>query len=155
MSFHSFTENVARISLSRLGPNGEIDDTITFEDWIGRLRSLERVREQTKGDKEGDLSAEAALQINMVSQSIVGACQERRFASTEDGLLCLVPLGAKIGDEVCIVPRLSKPLLFRSVVQNSTSKPKTWNFVGDCYFHGFMEGEAWENAGGLEKYVVE
>jgi hypothetical protein len=155
--FHNVTQKIFPTCLSLLGPSGEIDDTLTVENLIEILRSLERVRKQTEGDKGGDLSAGTALQINMLSQAIVGACKERRFASTEDGLLCLVPLGAEIGDEVCVVPGLSKPLLFRSsrVVQNDTGQLKTWKFVGDCYVHGFMRGEAWENAAGLEKYVVE
>jgi hypothetical protein len=64
----------------------------------------------------------------------------RRLATTENGYLCLVPLDAEVEDIVAIWVDCSAPVLLR----RRGSKKDEYVFIGTCYVHGIMHGEAVE-----------
>ena len=60
---------------------------------------------------------------------------QRHMFATDSGYIGMAPLEARRGDEVWILHGCSIPVLLRSV------GGKHWQFVGECYVHGFMYGE--------------
>jgi hypothetical protein len=62
----------------------------------------------------------------------------RKLATTESGYLCLVPLDAEAGDIVAILIDCSAPVLLR----RQENKADGYEFIGTCYVHGIMHGEA-------------
>jgi hypothetical protein len=64
----------------------------------------------------------------------------RKLATTENGYLCLVPLDAEVEDIVVILVDCSAPVLLRQ----RGNKEGEYVFIGTCYVHGIMHGEAVE-----------
>lgn len=62
----------------------------------------------------------------------------RRLAVTQGGYLCLAPAGAREGDAVVLARGGRLPLVLREVETGASE------LVGDCYVHGIMYGEAFE-----------
>ena len=63
------------------------------------------------------------------------ATSRRVFCITEDGYMGLVPNGGRLGDRVGIILGCDVPFVLRQVGNE-------WKLVGECYFHGLMDGEA-------------
>jgi hypothetical protein len=55
---------------------------------------------------------------------------------TQKGRLGRAPLSARKGDMICLVPGGEVPLLLRPDVDGDK-----FTFAGECYVHGFMDGE--------------
>jgi len=64
----------------------------------------------------------------------VTAC--RRLATTESGYLGVVPSDAEIGDEIWVLQKGHVLYVLRR-----SEKQDGHVFVGECYVHGFMDGE--------------
>jgi hypothetical protein len=69
---------------------------------------------------------------------------DRALANTTKGDLALVPSTAKKNDVIAIVA-CSFPIVLRP-------KDQGYEYIGECYLHGFMDGEAFA---GDEKPKVE
>ena len=69
----------------------------------------------------------------------------RRLVNTKDGRLGLVPYLAKKRDLVCILFGCSVPIVLRGQ-KDATTGRDYFHFIGECYIHGIMEGEALELA---------
>jgi hypothetical protein len=71
----------------------------------------------------------------------------RQFAVTEKGFMGLVPLGAQVGDAVCIFHGAETPFLLRKVpnlggeISTLHSQHARWELVGQVYAHGLMYGK--------------
>lgn len=63
----------------------------------------------------------------------------RKAMATRDGYVGLAPLIAEVGDVIALAEGGKLPLLLRK-------KGDDWEFIGDCYVHGYMRGERWEKA---------
>ncbi|RDW69991.1 hypothetical protein BP5796_08388 [Coleophoma crateriformis] len=61
----------------------------------------------------------------------------RRLMVTADGNIGMAPAAAKKGDIVCVLFGCSIPVVLRE-----GNNDGTYALVGECYVHGFMEGEA-------------
>lgn len=61
----------------------------------------------------------------------------RKLVLTGKEYLCLAPLGAKAGDVVALLVDCSVPVLLRRATETSF-----YEFLGTCYVHGIMHGEA-------------
>lgn len=59
----------------------------------------------------------------------------RRIMRTKNGYLGLAPAFTQIGDRVALLKGVKTPVIIRP-------KGEEWEFVGDCYVHGIMNGEA-------------
>ncbi|MCJ1451337.1 hypothetical protein MMC28_001673 [Mycoblastus sanguinarius] len=65
----------------------------------------------------------------------------RRLVITEHQLLGLVPEETKKYDLICILYGCSVPVVLRKLEDPATSE-EYFEFVGECYVHGIMDGEA-------------
>ncbi|KAI4122814.1 MAG: hypothetical protein LQ338_005594, partial [Usnochroma carphineum] len=66
-------------------------------------------------------------------------CLRRRLAKTKMGYLGLVPPEADVGDKVFILEGGKTPYVLRQ-------KDEYWQLVGECYLHGIMYGEAYDES---------
>lgn len=73
------------------------------------------------------------------------ACNERLFFFTRDGHMGLCPRAARVGDLIVILYGGSVPYVLRRHSDNC------YTFVGECYVHGMMFGEALEKK---ERYGI-
>lgn len=68
---------------------------------------------------------------------------DRNIATTSRGHLALVPELTKVGDTVFLIQGNDMPYILREAANGE------WKFIGECYVHGIMYGEA------LEETVVD
>ena len=73
----------------------------------------------------------------------------RRMIRTRGGYIGLAVHAAKVGDKVALFKGARLPFLVRKINHGKEpaargSDEEGWNLVGDCYVHGVMHGEAWE-----------
>ena len=67
----------------------------------------------------------------------------RRLVTTERDLLGLVPQETKKRDLICILFGCSVPVVLRRHSDSKTKK-EYFQFIGECYVHGLMDGEAFD-----------
>lgn len=65
----------------------------------------------------------------------------RRALVTLKGYVGLVPMIAEVGDYIVLAKGGRMPLVLRP-------NGKDWEFIGDCYIHGLMNGELWDGGEG-------
>ena len=65
----------------------------------------------------------------------------RRLIITEHDLLGLAPEMSKKRDFICILYGCSVPVVLRRMVDPVTDE-EFFTFIGECYVHGIMDGEA-------------
>jgi hypothetical protein len=73
---------------------------------------------------------------NLVDRSISSFAIGRRFSLTNCGRLGLMPADAKEGDVIWVFYGGNLPYVVRRCEDGM------YTFIGDCYLHGFMHGEA-------------
>ena len=75
------------------------------------------------------------------------------FVATEQGRVGLVPEEAWVGDWICVVRRVPKPLVLRPKVYDKG----VCELVGESYVHGPMAGEALQlyGEGDLKGIVID
>lgn len=75
----------------------------------------------------------------------------RRFFITHDGSMGLAPTRSRKDDIVCVLYGCSVSIALRE------EEKGRFSFIGECFLHGFMDGEAIEilKAGDLEEYKWE
>ena len=69
----------------------------------------------------------------------------RRLIITEHGALGLAPEESKKRDLICILYGCSVPVALRTMIDPVTNE-EYFAFIGECYVHGIMDGEAFELA---------
>lgn len=74
--------------------------------------------------------------------AITEACYGRRLATLGDGRVAVLPAAAKIGDNFALF--LGGKSLY---VIRTTHNPRTYNFIGECYVDGFMDGALMDEYG--------
>ena len=112
-----------------------------FEEWqSGRFVDLDF-------DRPWSLTADAALW---------------RFAISDQGFYCMVPLQAREHDRIVVVHGAKVPIVLRSAsvfseygpaLEKGSGGKETYKFVGPTYLHAFMDGRAaeWAEVGKLEE----
>lgn len=68
------------------------------------------------------------------------AIGNRRFCVTRGGYFGLIPAGAQVGDLVCLLLGGDAPVVLRRDESDGL-----YIYIGDCYVHGIMYGEALEH----------
>lgn len=63
----------------------------------------------------------------------------RKLVRTERGYFCMAPITADIGDEIVLFEGGRLPFMLRR-----SEKSQNWELLGDCYVHGMMSGELFE-----------
>ena len=85
-------------------------------------------------------------------------CQGRRLIITETGYMGLAPADTSIGDTICVIEGSQTPfMLYKAGTwHHDGHEAADWHFVGDCYVHGIMDGEAWQDTEKVkpEQFVI-
>jgi hypothetical protein len=63
--------------------------------------------------------------------------RRRKLIITKDGNIGAAPAETKVSDLVCVLYRCSVPAVLRPI-----TGADEFTFIGECYVHGFMDGEA-------------
>ena len=121
-------------------------DYSIFEVWYRENRSFEvagkPIWEWVLGQPEpeqlhhGDSSLDASFERTM-RKKLYG----RRLMTTQTGYIGLAPIASRRLDKVCILFGCSTPVILRPLGDGH------FKFIGECYVHGLMEGEAMAMAG--------
>lgn len=98
---------------------------------------IQRVEEQGENGPADDDYIEGTLAGRRYAHLISRAWWGRRVAVTRKGYVCLIPEHVRQGDAVWLVDGAQTPYVLRP--RGATG---TWEFVGDCYVHGVMDGSA-------------
>jgi hypothetical protein len=107
----------------------------------GNLIEEDEEFRKARPEDEEDLKGSAIAHI-----TVTGALSERRVFITKDGYLGLGPEGLRIGDHVFILSGSNVPFALRALDKKKTGEFQTqYQLVGDCYVHGIMNGEMYEN----------
>jgi hypothetical protein len=91
---------------------------------------VEHMRRSCIPDQEGSKALEALC----VSLEI--GTRHRRFIMCGGNQIGAAPEETQKGDVVCVLMGASVPVILRK-----TARPDEYEFVGECYLHGFMDGE--------------
>jgi hypothetical protein len=71
----------------------------------------------------------------------------RRCSSTRKGYLGHVPKSAMVEDVICVIAGAAIPFTIRP-------NEKGYSLIGQCYLHGYMEGEALNNSDMVKQEVL-
>ena len=63
-------------------------------------------------------------------------CESRYYCATKKDIIAVVPRASQVGDKICLFYGCRTPYVVRPVSDG------TYRFVGPCYLHGMMQGEA-------------
>ncbi|KAJ4987096.1 nol1 nop2 sun family protein [Stagonosporopsis vannaccii] len=106
---------------------------------------------------EGMTSDAEALAFNSAATM---AQEGRNFAITNTGYIGLIPEKAKPGDHLVLMPGGKVPYILRRVRESKKRRHwkkrnavRRYEFIGDCYIHGIMHGEAWDESK-LQKIIL-
>lgn len=125
-------------------PNGYFETEKQFAEWyksLGPFRRLSYLRLNVFPSVFKPLAFAGYLRTTWGSYSAFGDVMQhttyRRLARTTNGYLCLVPAGGKKGDSIALCKGGNTPLILRS-------DDRYWTLVGECYVHGIMNGEKFD-----------
>jgi hypothetical protein len=76
----------------------------------------------------------------------------RRLVTTQQGLLGMAPARSENGDAICVLKGCSVPVILRK--RPNHSEKKTWEFIGECYVPGFMNGEVLDSGCSPEEFIM-
>jgi len=96
---------------------------------------------RSEGEEGLNLSMETRTKSLQYFSATFPIIMQRRFAVTKKGYMGFVPPKTETGDLVCIFAGANTPFLIRSQAWDGEEKNKTHLLVGDCFFHGLMDGE--------------
>ena len=74
--------------------------------------------------------------ISKLFKSVLEACKGRSYFQTQEGHVGLAPKAAKPGDHICVILGCDSLIALRSKSSGQ------YQVVGECYLHGFMQGES-------------
>ena len=121
-----------------------------YSSWLQYLEEVEAALQSGKSTKGLYSKNAETFMIALESARLEG-----RFAMTHNGLMMMVPLFAKPGDHICVVPGLAKPVVLRPDSESSDIlEQDVFQLVGECFVHGFMQGEALNLKHKLQRYVI-
>ena len=130
IDFQHFSVGLYEETLTVLKAKGRIDDIERLKiEWEAEYQRLKRL----VGTHVMSPSFKADLQ---------GRCRGRKLFSTVSGHIGVGDVTLKPGDLVCVFLGGATPFIVRPVDQK-------YKFVGECYLHGIMQGEALEE--GLQR----
>lgn len=123
--------------------NADPDDALYMEMW----RRIVSIHEEDNSGEEID-----GKTFNYNS-TVTQATSQRKFLTTQSGLMGLTSPGTCERDTVCLFRGAVTPFILR---KNPVSKGErqTWTLVGEAYIHGLMYGEGL-GKGEVEEFVLE
>ncbi|KAJ1323322.1 HET domain-containing protein [Microdochium nivale] len=125
----------------------------SWEDWVSWMHQAQGDPYQDVGDSTTHRRSKRPVLFDAATASQYGFhfC----FAVTENGYFCLVPGISQAGDHIAIISGYTMPLVVRasssqtsgSIASTATAaaqnqrRMRFFEFIGDSYVHGAMEGE--------------
>ncbi|KAF3005174.1 hypothetical protein E8E13_010644 [Curvularia kusanoi] len=112
-------------------------DYSTYLDWIAR---------------DEDEPSRITIEAFQFDQAVSISKEGRFYATTRTGYLGIVPNDARIGDCIVLMPGGKVPYVLRPVEDSDSTEHSglveggRYEFIGDCYIHGIMNGEAWDES---------
>lgn len=82
--------------------------------------------------------------VQDINASVIRATSGRHLFVTSQGYIGLGPYSARVGDNVAIFLGGSTPFVMKQDT-SQTTKTGQWLLRGDCYVHGWMDGELVRN----------
>lgn len=67
----------------------------------------------------------------------------RTFSVSDEGYLVLVPIEAQVNDKIALIR--GHPV-FVVIREHDSGQPNTFHLIGECYIHGVMDGELYEES---------
>ncbi len=108
---------------------------IDFDDpWAAIKAILESI-----GELSSSSAYETVWKQFLSADVVLDRAVLRRLGRTAKGYLALLPLDAKVTDTIVLLQGGKTPYVIRR-------RDGLWEFVGDCYVHGIMDGEAWDES---------
>jgi hypothetical protein len=137
--FHTLTADRSALS-SRVSEDYRSKYFSAFRNWNPDLPPNERLE---------NLPTAAWAEISRTLGAII---EDKAMLVTERGYLGLGQEGSQVGDVICILAGGETPFMLRQ----SPAHEGLFQFLGECYVHGVMDGEAMNNEGSsqLEKFLI-
>jgi len=142
------TDAFWRTLVANLGPNG-----CNPPPWYPRALGFCIDHRTPNGDIDTEklLAKDTDPLIKEFLKRVQSVIWNRKFLVTKQlGLVGLVPMEAQIDDSICILYGCSVPVVLRR-----HSDGQFWRFIGECYVHDMMDGEAVELMEGREHFKAE
>jgi len=115
----------------------------------GAYKLLRKFHESTREDGSYDFTHEVFkkpefwknnwISSGVFTNSILKFTTARNMCVTSEGYLGRVPRGSEIGDTICILFGGCVPFVLRDTGDGY------FKFIGECYIHGIMDGEAMDS----------
>lgn len=86
-----------------------------------------------------------------ISQAVDTIIEDKDMFVTNEGYVGLGHEGCAVGDAVCIFLGGEVLFLVRADVEG---EQKGFKFMGECYVHGIMDGEAMDSGRTLEQFLL-
>ncbi|KAK0725105.1 heterokaryon incompatibility protein-domain-containing protein [Lasiosphaeris hirsuta] len=114
------------------------------------LEDLLRLHNNVKTSQMPPIDLSDAAEETLASRLVDTASLQRmrkRLATTESGHVGMAPLRAKKGDVVCVLFGCSVPVVLRS-------QGASFEFIGECYLDGYMNGEILDQDRSVQQIVL-
>jgi hypothetical protein len=86
---------------------------------------------------------------NRLDNAMLCLCTGRSFCTTTNNYMGVFPAAARVGDIIVVLVSGNVPYVLRHKVGDR------FKYIGACYVHGIMDGEAMRNGRDLERFVLE
>lgn len=111
-----------------------IDQFFSWVAWIRKVASVDSINLHTIEETQSE----------SFNASVWSACSGRCLFRTKTGLLGLGPAYIQIHDQLVVLCEAGSPCILRTA---GYGEGAYHHFVGSCYVHGIMEGEAFHRYG--------
>lgn len=115
------------------------------QDFFARPEPSENPDVRALSEQEAGIVLAKRNKLVRMKDCIGVATADRVLCVTERGYLGLVPSASKSGDTVAVLFGGYTPFVLREWEEpalGSMDNGRRWQVVGECYIHGFMDGEA-------------
>jgi hypothetical protein len=102
--------------------------------WIAAKAIIDLMNEMASGSQ-----IEAVWKQFLCADVVLERAVMRRLGRTTKGYLALLPFDTDVTDVIMLLQGGKTPYVVRR-------KEGCWEFVGDCYVHGIMDGDAWDES---------
>lgn len=122
-----------------LGAQEETLNRLTQAEAVSMFEAYDYVANQSRKGNLGNKQEPSELPSPLDTQRtayMVNCVKERAFFVTATSLIGITQPNVQLGDHIFIVAGNSHPIILRP----SKKYADTWQVVGECYLHGFMDG---------------
>jgi hypothetical protein len=124
-------------------------------DSIGAPESYQRICQAAYHDRlpSGSLNISGLLTLPHISSAVVeylnlaqAVVWGRRLIKTKSGLIGLADNMTRKGDAIAVLYGCTVPLILTGVGNKLLEDNQVFRLVGECYLHGFMNGEVYDRS---------